>query len=136
MLEHRFVRRFGVPVLVLAGLTMGVLAVVVRDNTEPPTIDQVVEELFPGAGDEVLSQNTVGIDLVDGYTAELTINGTAIPESQLRRVEALNQVTFRPDEGKVINKLRADQNCATALYWPLAQGRAAARSYTWCFTAS
>lgn len=136
MLEHPLFRKLAVPVLVLAGLVMGVLAVVVRDNTEPPTIDEVVEELFPGAGDEVLSQSTVGVDLVEGYTAELTLNGTEIPESQLRRVEALNQVTFRPDEGQIITKLRADQNCATALYWPLAQGRAAARSYTWCFTAS
>lgn len=136
MLEHPLVRKYGVGILVLAGLLVGFLAVVVRDNPTPPTIDQVVEELFPARGDEVLSQSTVGIDLIEGYTAELTINGVAIPESQLRRVEALNQVTFRPDDGNVLAKLQPDQNCAVALYWPLAQGRAAARSLTWCFTAS
>lgn len=136
VLEHPLLRKFGVPFLALLGVLVAILMVVVRDNTTPPAVDQVVEELIPGRGDEVLSQTDVGIDLIEGYTAELTLNGIELPESQLRRSEGLNRVTFRPDEGQVINKLRPDQNCATALYWPLAQGRAAAQSFTWCFTAS
>lgn len=136
MLEHPLVRKYGVAFLALLGVLVGILAVLARDNTTLPAIDEVVEELIPNRGDEVLSQTDVGIDLIDGYTAELTVNGVEIPESQLRRLEGLNRVTFRPDEGMVITKLLPDQNCATALYWPLAQGRAAAQSYTWCFTAS
>ena len=136
VLENPLIRKFGVPLLALLGVLVAILMVLVRDNTTPPAVDQVVEELIPNQGDEVLSQTDVGIDLIDGYTAELTLNGTEIPESQLRRFEGLNRVTFRPDEGMVINKLRPDQNCATALYWPIAQGRQAAQSFTWCFTAS
>lgn len=136
MLNSPFMVRWAIPLLLLSAVALIAVLVLIPRNEGGPTVDRVIEALIPAANDEVLSQVDVGIDLIDGYTAELTINGVEIPEQQLRRVEALNQVFFRPDQGQVISAWRADQNCAVALYWPLAQGRQAARSVSWCFTAS
>lgn len=136
MLEHPLFRRFAIPLLLVSAAGLAALLVLLPRDNAGPSVDQVIESLIPAPGDEVLSQVDVGIDLIDGYTADLTINGVAIPEEQLRRVEALNQISFRPDEGKALASLRGDENCAVALYWPIAQGRAAARSVSWCFTAS
>lgn len=135
-LNNPIVRRLAIPVLLLGGAVALFAAVQVAGQNEPIPVDQVIEALIPAPSDEVLSQVDVGIDLATGFAAELTINGVEIPESQMRIIEALNEYTFRPDQGKVITSLRADQNCVVARYWPIAQGRVAARSTSWCFTAS
>ena len=121
--------------LVTAVVLAVLLGVMLSSRTDPPLAD-AIEALIPNQGDEVLSQSDIGIDLISGYTAELTLNGIPIPDSQLRRVDGLNQVTFRPDPGQIIERLQADLNCATAVYWPLSQGRQASRTVNWCFTAS
>lgn len=122
--------------MVAFGIALLVLAVFLRDVEELQAVDEVIESVSPGNGDEVLAQSSVSIDLAEGYFAELTINGIKIPEAELRRIDALNSVEFQPGEGRSMERLKPDVNCANALYWPLAQGRSAARSYRWCFTAA
>lgn len=134
--EHWFVRKYLAFVMIGAAVLAIVAAATLRTGNNTLAVDDVIEEVVPNDGDEVLAQNPVGIDLIAGYRADLTINGVDIPESQLRRVDALNQVSFQPDAGKAIEALRADVNCATATYWPLDQGEAASSSYTWCFNAT
>jgi len=134
--EHWFVRKYLAFVMIGLAVAVGATAVMLRTGGGGPAVADVIEELVPAPNDEVLAQNPVSIDLIAGYTARLQINGVDIPESQLRRVEALNQVTFQPDEGKVIEALRADVNCATAFYWPLALGEEAGSPFTWCFNAT
>lgn len=134
--EHWFVRKYLAFVMIGLAVALGATAIILRTGDGGPAVADVIEELVPAPNDEVLSQNPVGIDLIAGYTARLQINGVDIPESQLRRIEALNQVSFQPDEGKVIEALRADVNCATAFYWPQALGEEAGRPFTWCFNAT
>ena len=84
----------------------------------------------------MLSQSDVFVDLAVGYTAELEINGFQIPEEQLFRVEALNQLTYQPGVGKIVPQLRADQNCVRVVYWLIAQGPTDSAMFDWCFDAS
>jgi len=134
--EHWFVRKYLVFVMIGLAALLATTAVLLRTGDGGPAIADVIEELVPAPNDEVLSQNPVGIDLIAGYTARLQINGVDIPESQLRRIDALNQVSFQPDQGQVIESLRADVNCVTAFYWPIALGEEAGSPFTWCFNAS
>jgi len=134
--EHWFVRKYLAFVMIGLAVALGVTAVMLRTGDGGPAVSDVIEELVPAPGDEVLAQNPVSIDLISGYTARLQINGVDIPESQLRRVNALNQVTFQPDEGKAIEALQADVNCVTAFYWPLTLGEEASSPFTWCFNAT
>lgn len=135
MLNHPLVRRFAVPVL--AALAVGVFAgmiVAAQGNDTEAKRDNAIVSLIPNEGDEVLSQSNVGIILDPSYDVELTINGTVIPSEEVREVDGT--FVFRPDQGQAISSLRADTNCALALYWPRATGRDDAKSVTWCFTAS
>lgn len=136
MFDHWFVRKWLAPLMVAAAFAILVLTVLISPDIKVAAVDDVIERVSPAPGDEVLSQSEVLIDLVDGYNAELTLNGVAIPEAELRRVAGLNIVSFRPDQGKVVEALLPEVNCVNALYWPMATGRATARSYQWCFTAS
>ena len=107
---------------------------------DPVTISgrpDVVEHVVPGAGDEVIRQAELGIDLAPGYEASLAVNGVDIPTEELRLVPEQNQVFFTPAEGKVVEQLQAGPNCATAVVWRSAIGPDTAddTSFTWCFEA-
>jgi hypothetical protein len=97
----------------------------------------VVEVLVPGAGDEVIRQAELGIDLAPGYDGTLVVNGVEIPAEEQRRVPEQNQVFFTPGEGKVVEQLRAGPNCATAIVWKASAGRGTAddQTFSWCFDA-
>jgi hypothetical protein len=94
-----------------------------------------IEALLPQEGSEVLRQSTIGIDLEPGYSGTLVVNGTPIPDDQLTLVPELNQVFYEPKRGKVVDTLRAGENCITARFWQSAQGPDAAETRTWCFEA-
>ena len=128
-------------------IAVGLLAVVGllyaaghNGNTEAPPVATkgVVEEVIPGNGSpSVLRQAEIGIDLIDGWTGELTINGVAIPDDQLRRVDQLNQLFFTPGPGKEIERLQAGPVLVVASIWNYAAGetREDASQVTWTFTA-
>jgi hypothetical protein len=83
----------------------------------------------------VLRQSEIGIDLAAGYDADLTIDGIAIPRSQLRLVPQQNQVFFTPGEGKAIEELEAGDTCVTATIWKSSEGPGKdSQPVQWCFT--
>jgi hypothetical protein len=107
-------------------------------NTDPPVADTsgAVEEFFPQPNSpSVLRQAEVGLDLADGWTGELTIDGVFIPEDQIRRNEPLNQLYFMPGEGKEIEQLDG-RVLVVANIWKFADGetRDQARQVSWSFT--
>jgi hypothetical protein len=125
----------------LAGLALyaGVRATDTGD-ADPVTVSgrpDVVERTIPGAGDEVVRQAELGIDLAPGYEGALLVNGVEIPTDELRVVDEQNQVFFTPGEGKAIEQLRAGPNCAEAVVWKASVGRGTAddHSFSWCFEA-
>lgn len=139
MLESVVLRRVLLGLAALAGAVAILLALLLADtdnNDVTVTGNAAVDELIPPRSAEVLAQETVGIDLAPGYDARLTINGVDIPSDQLRHLPNLNRLTFRPDQGKVIERLQAEQNCALVTYWRQEVGPAEADTISWCFTAS
>tara|TARA_B100001142_G_C14340787_1_gene657791 strand:- start:949 stop:1365 length:417 start_codon:yes stop_codon:yes gene_type:complete len=111
----------------------------------------IIESLLPEPDSEVLRQSFVGIDLISGYEAELTINGVPIPPDEinvLRDLEnpresaetsgsfgsTLNRFLYQPLEGRSVPELLGDRNCVSAVYWPLSDPEKRQR-IDWCFTA-
>ncbi len=100
-----------------------------------------VEALIPPGGSEILGQERIGIDLVPGWTGELTLlpgNGvaTSLSEDELERDTALNRITFQPAPGKSIERLSGDY-CLVATIWDRVEGREQTqRVENWCFSAT
>jgi hypothetical protein len=117
----------GLALLVAAGLLSG-------DGDEPLVGEPALEAIFPIDGAEVVAQDRVGADLQPGYSGELAINGTRVPADQLEQDNGLNQLIFRPGEGKVISALRQNRNCAEIVFWSNRDGRdSAGPPRRWCF---
>jgi hypothetical protein len=99
-----------------------------------------VEQLIPPPGSEILGQELIGIDLVPGWTGELTLlpgNGvaTTLPEDELKR-DALNRITYQPRPGRTIERLSGDY-CLVATIWDQVEGREQTqRVENWCFSAT
>lgn len=105
-------------------------------DPEPVVSESAVEQLIPADGSpSVLRQAEIGIDLRDGWTAELTINGVFIPEDQLRRNEPLAQVFFSPGPGKEIERFNSGTVVVVASIWRPIDGetREDARQVMWSF---
>ncbi len=122
-------------------LVIGSLAAIVYAGTlnsgpdEIRATDEAVERLVPADGSPLaVRQAEVGIDLAPGWTGVLLVNGLEIPEDQLRRVEAQNEVYFQPGAGKEIEAFEAGAIVVEAEIWRTAsETRDDARSVIWSF---
>jgi hypothetical protein len=94
-----------------------------------------IEALIPEENAEILRQDRVGVDLVPGWFASLSINGVPIPDEELNGTASLGLYFFQAREGRVVEELQADRNCATATLHPFADPQTTQR-ITWCFTAA
>ncbi|MCY4164347.1 MAG: hypothetical protein OXE93_09090 [bacterium] len=139
ILESGALRRAVLGLAALAGAATVVLALLLADtdgNDVSVTGNASIDALIPPRSAEVLSQETVGIDLAQGYEVRLVLNGVELPADQLRHSPDINRYSFRPDRGKVVERLRAEQNCVQATYWPQEVGPSDSQTITWCFAAS
>lgn len=125
-----------VAMLALAAAVFATAVVIYQSSPGGPSLPAAIQSVSPQVGTNVLSQTDVTVDLAVGYTAELEINGIVIPENELFRVEALNQLSYQPRDGKVVPKLLPDRNCVRVFYWLISQGDRDRQNYTWCFDAS
>lgn len=96
-----------------------------------------VIDLNPSDGSNILQQADIGITLKAGYTTRLTVNGTAIPQSQVQTVPYATQTqfTFTPGSGKVFTHWPAGKSCIAATYYQTKDGPLHASGVDWCFTA-
>jgi hypothetical protein len=107
-----------------------------RGNEGPPT-PIAIERVIPQPGTLIASQEEIGADLDDQYTGILIVDGSEIPLDQLRIVDALGQVFFRPGEKQDIERLAEGNHSATVIYWPQDKTQEeAGKSYTWQFKAN
>ena len=98
-----FLLALGIAVLVLAGLIADG-----DDNDIVLNSNPGVLELIPSRGDEVIAQTNVGVVFSPTWTGEIiSIGDTQIPLDQQRVEPALNSVVFRPESGKIIDRLPA-----------------------------
>ena len=105
-------------------------------DPEPVVSESAVEQLIPADGSpSVLRQAEIGIDLKDGWTGELSVNGVYIPEDQLRLNEPLAQVFFTPGPGKEIEQFRSGTVVVVASIWRPIDGetREDGRQVVWRF---
>ena len=105
-------------------------------DPEPVISESAVEQLIPADGSpSVLRQAEIGIDLKDGWTGELSVNGVFIPEDQLRRNEPLAQIFFTPGPGKEIEQFRSGTVVVVASVWRPIDGetREDGRQVVWRF---
>ena len=94
-----------------------------------------IDQLLPSRDAKVTLPTELGIDLADGYTATLTLNGNPIPDDQLTIVSQLNRITFKGSVDSEPPVIPASQNCIVATYWKLSTGPSQAQTQSWCFTA-
>ena len=123
---------------ILMGLGIGILllaAILPSDEAADVAIDTnpAVSELLPPRNDTVLPQANVGAILAAGWSGEiLQIGGTQIPLDQQRVEPALNSVIFRPGAGLALERLPAQQVCATVRYWAV-RNPDRVSTIDWCF---
>ncbi len=133
------VRRVIITLLVLACIAGMALAVshTRRGDDQTTSVSgaapTLVEFLAPAPESNVLSQAQITIDMVPPYDATLTLNAVPIPVEQLQKRPELNQVTFTPGPGKVVEKLPAGRNCVEAAIFRLDRPSEVVRSTRWCF---
>ncbi|MBW3645653.1 MAG: hypothetical protein KY441_09130 [Actinobacteria bacterium] len=128
-------RRIALTALLALALFGFVYAFTLGGDKDAGPGDAAVENLVPGPGSQTVRQAEIGVDLVPEWTALLVVNGIEIPEDQLRRVDAQNQVFFTPGPGKEIEQLDAGMVQVTALIWrPVAgETRQDAQAVRWTF---
>jgi|TARA_B100001996_G_scaffold172911_1_gene131998 hypothetical protein len=123
-----FLLVIGIAVLVLAGLIADG-----DDNDIVLNSNPGVLELIPSRGDEVIAQTNVGVVFSSTWTGEIiSIGDTQIPLDQQRIEPALNSVVFRPEVGKIIERLPPGDICASVAYWEV-QTPSRRSSLSWCF---
>ena len=122
--------------LLLAGFLLWYSGIRKAEPDDPTLVDSAIEQLVPDRGTTALRQAEIGIDLAPGWTGVLIVNGVEIPEDQLRRVPAENQVFFRPAEGQEIEAFAPGRLIVTAVIWRPVDGdtrERGSRSLSWEF---
>lgn len=123
-------------ILVISAVVLAIAALVAAarvggTNTgRCPNQPAEIERVSPSCGAAALQRDPVEVDLAPGYEGELLINDFAVP---VERVAALNLLRYRPAPGREIERLPAQTNVATAIYWRADLGRDQAKRFTWAF---
>jgi hypothetical protein len=115
---------------------------VVGSDATSSGLPRGVERLIPESGSNVLTQSTVGIDLAEGFDADLEINGVRItnetddPDGDgLRKNLTIGRVEYLPGPGKRIERLESTRNCVVAHVWKREDGPTTQQPVSWCFEA-
>ncbi|MGE0796054.1 MAG: hypothetical protein AB7H43_12720 [Acidimicrobiia bacterium] len=107
------------------------------DPPDPSRLDAAIEVLDPPAGSPgVPRQQPIIVDLAPGWTGVLLLNGLEIPEDELVRRPELNQFSYQPGEGKIIEQLPPGRVVASAVIWQVFESRETGRPFTWTFRVS
>ncbi len=132
----------------LALVIGGFVAAQSSDNA--PGIDNpAIEQLYPDDGSLVLRQSEVGVDLADGYTGELAIDGRTLPTERVEPIAVpvasvppilvtrydpgVNTLLYLPQGGAPIEEFEPGEHTVRLTYWPEVEGRQAAKVYSWTF---
>jgi hypothetical protein len=144
--------------LVSFGFAIGLLLVIyaftsARTGNDAQRLNNpAIERLIPNQDDLVLRQSEVGIDLADGYTGQLVIDGQTLPTQTVvalqpnagGKVAPILNVRFDPGDntllyqpedvpGAPIKQFDPGRHSITARYWKLDEGEGTAKQYTWSF---
>jgi hypothetical protein len=97
----------------------------------------------------VLRQSTVGIDVADGYTASLIVDGTPITEPISLNEESgeliqdglvvnaeTGEITYTPRPDGLVERFESGRNCVQANVWATDTDPSSGRTVSWCFSAT
>ena len=128
--------------LLVLGVVVFVLAALVGDETTGDVSvsgNEAIDQIIPSRGAEVLQQQAVGIDLAAPYRlVSLVIAPTNNRSAgldvtaQVEERTGVNQFTFSPAEGRLIEALSPDTNCAFVTYIEVARPDVPL-TFDWCF---
>ncbi len=102
-----------------------------------------IEAFLPRTGEGSTCTEAVGVDLIPGFSATLTINGVAIPEEDINGADgiatagsSLGEVSWGPEEGCPRGKiLRPQGNRLEACVYRLTDGPESCRNWVHTFDA-
>jgi hypothetical protein len=156
-------RRIDKTLLVISFVIALGLALIVRGlavsitGDERANLPETIESVEPvPAAEQVLSQTRVFVDLENGYTGVLVVDGVELPTVSIDDVaeqftaEPGQQIdlpattiyepgnatlTFTPSDDALVQKFETGQHRVQVIYWKVIEGRQRPRSYSWTFTA-
>ena len=138
--------RVGIAALAVFGIAGLVIAALVgsgdddagRTATASPAVDRVI----PDPGDEVLQQQRVGVVLDARYRLSSLVvypneqlTGGVDVTAEVDHIDGLNRFEFAPGEGRLIEALSPDTNCAVARFALIARPEES-DTVQWCFEVS
>ena len=137
--------RVGIAALALFGIVGLVVAALIGsggDADTAVTASGAVDRVIPNPGDEVLQQQRVGVVLDARYRLSSLVvyesdqlTGGVDVTAQVDHIEGLNRFEFVPGEGRLIEALSPDTNCAVATFVLIARPDEA-DTVRWCFEVS
>ena len=138
--------RVSIAALILFGVLGFVVAALVGsgdgDADGAVTASPAVDRVIPNPGDEVLRQQPVGVVLDARYRLSSLVvypseqvGGGVDVTAQLNHTEGLNRFEFDPGQGRLIEALSPDTNCAVATFVLIARPEEA-DTVRWCFEVS
>jgi len=96
-----------------------------------------IESVSPSPSDLPGPRPDIKVDLANGYTGALQVDGVEIPADQTIRVESLGQITFRPGPGFDVETLTPGTHTVRVVYWPVTSTRSdSATTFDWSFRVS
>lgn len=106
---------------------------------DDPPADRAIKVAYPSAGDQVLRQDSIYIELDPSYTGRIeTMLVTGGEEIDVRQavdyIDGLNRYSYTPDADSPTGVLKPGRHCATAYYWEVGQPEDSGRRYSWCFS--
>ncbi|MEE8331462.1 MAG: hypothetical protein V3R84_06790 [Acidimicrobiia bacterium] len=123
--------------LVYLGLALALVAVIgatwaLSSDGEPRSLPAVVELIAPAPDATVSRQASVVVDMIVGYSIELTIDGVTIPASELVESPALIRFEWTPGTGQSFTEWVPGSH-EVHLSWNAAVGLPDIGSYSWAF---
>jgi hypothetical protein len=105
------------------------------------TLPQTIQSVSPTPGSIVPPQEQITVDLRDDLTADLSLCGptqslgncTALPADQVDFIPALGQLTFRPGDGKEVQRFDPGRNQVVVNYRSQADPERDTGTFTWSF---
>lgn len=116
----------------LALVTLVAITVVVAPSGEEPALPDPLEAVFPSPGDSVVRQTAIEVELPVEYRLEMTVDGRAIPSSEIGVVTSTGRWRWQPAPGASIEQWSPGEHTVT-VRWDRAAGRPDPGQYTWRF---
>jgi hypothetical protein len=124
---------------VLVVLNLGFFIGREQDSSEPgeEALPLAVERVSPEPGTQADRRITVSVDLQDGLTGVLVIDGQRLPEDQLDYVGPQGVISFQPGPDQELSSFEPGEHTVQVLYWSATEPEPAdPDSYGWRFRAT